>query len=62
MGSETYSLEVVTPPVTEPVTVAQAKKQCRVDLDDEDGLFETLRRVQKGLPRHLLPERRDLPP
>jgi len=41
VGSETYSLEVVTPPVTEPVTVAQAKKQCRVDLDDEDGLFET---------------------
>jgi hypothetical protein len=33
------SLQLVTPPVAEPVTLAQAKSQCRVDFSDDDALF-----------------------
>ena len=33
------SLQLVTPPVAEPVTLAQAKQQCRVDFTDDDALF-----------------------
>jgi uncharacterized phiE125 gp8 family phage protein len=33
------SLKLVTPPTVEPVTVALAKSQCRVDFNDDDALI-----------------------
>src|ERR1039458_882760 len=33
------SLQLVVPPIVEPVTVATAKQQCRVDFADDDTLF-----------------------
>lgn len=33
------SLQLVTPPIVEPVTLALAKLQCKVDYDDDDLLF-----------------------
>lgn len=34
-----WSLRVVTPPAVEPVTVDDAKQQCRIDAPDEDNLI-----------------------
>jgi uncharacterized phiE125 gp8 family phage protein len=31
-----------TPPAAEPITLAEAKVQCRVDIDDEDGYINSL--------------------
>ena len=36
------SIVVFTPPASEPITLAEAKMQCRVDHDDEDELFVML--------------------
>jgi len=36
------SLVVSTPPTIEPVTLAEAKTHCRVDIDDDDTLLERL--------------------
>lgn len=36
------SLIIVTPPTEEPVTLEEAKTQCRVDIDDDDDLIASL--------------------
>lgn len=36
------SIVILTPPATEPVSVAEAKLHCRVDQSDEDALFARL--------------------
>ena len=34
-----YSSRLVTPPTTEPITLDEARAQCRVDVSDEDSLL-----------------------
>lgn len=41
------SLYLVTAPTVEPVTLAEAKLQCRYDLDDEDALILRLTRAAR---------------
>lgn len=33
------NFRIITPPVTEPITLLDAKAQCRVDIDDDDTLL-----------------------
>lgn len=35
-------VKVATPPTVEPITLAEAKAQCRVDISDDDALIESL--------------------
>jgi uncharacterized phiE125 gp8 family phage protein len=35
------SLSLITPPSEEPIDLDEAKRQCRVDLDDEDALIQS---------------------
>lgn len=43
-GDTLMALELITPPAVEPVTLTEAKKQCRVELDfiDEDDFISSL--------------------
>jgi uncharacterized phiE125 gp8 family phage protein len=36
------TLKLITPPIAEPVTLAQAKAQCRIDFTDDDALVTAL--------------------
>lgn len=36
------ALKLITPPVAEPITLDEAKAQCRVDIDDDDTLIAAL--------------------
>jgi uncharacterized phiE125 gp8 family phage protein len=40
-------IRVITPPVLEPITLAEAKAQCRVDIDDDDALIVGLIRAAR---------------
>lgn len=50
------TLKLITAPATEPVTVSEAKVQCRVDSDitADDGLFGTLITASRQQAEHLL--------
>jgi len=54
----TGSLLVVTPPSSEPVTLAEAKSQCRVDVSDDDDLItayiQTAREYVEAVTRRAL--------
>lgn len=47
------TLKIITPPATEPVTLAKAKVQCRVDHNDEDALISTFIQAAREQCEHL---------
>jgi uncharacterized phiE125 gp8 family phage protein len=42
-------IKVITPPAIEPLTLAEAKAQCRVDIDDDNALLATLISVARDM-------------
>jgi uncharacterized phiE125 gp8 family phage protein len=56
-----YAWQLLTPPTSWPLTLEEAKRQCRLDVDDEDGDTErrirsATRQAEEFLGRGLLPQ------
>ncbi len=52
-----YGLSVVTPPASEPITVAEAKQHCRVDISTDDAYIGSLITVAREYVENVLGRR-----
>ncbi len=48
------TIRLITPPTEEPVTLEEAKAQCRIDLDDEDAMINVLITAAREQCEHIL--------
>jgi uncharacterized phiE125 gp8 family phage protein len=49
-----YALEITSPPAVEPIDLGEAKSHCKVEVDDENDLFEHWIRTARRLTESLL--------